>query len=310
MRWGTYRSRIDGEPHAALLVDGQLHALPGNEQLLDLVAEAPSALRAAADRAVSQPFEVVAADDCELLAPVPQPPCVRDFMAFENHYVDTRKGLGLAVEPIFYEQPCFYFQNPAAVIGPSGDVPRAPGTEAYDYELEVAAVITGRARDLTVGEAPAHVAGYMVLCDWSARDLQAKETVFGNGPVKGKDTATSLGPYLVTPDELEPYRAGRGFDLTMTAEVNGAEYSRGNWSSIYWSIPELLVFASRGTELRPGDVIGTGTVGTGCIMELAAVHGHERYPWLADGDEVRLRVDELGEIRGRIVPGAPAEPLR
>ena len=310
MRWGTYRSRIDGQPHAALLLDGKLHALPGDEQLLDLLEEAPGALRDAAERAVSRPFEVVAADDCELLAPVAQPPCVRDFMAFENHYVGTRKGLGLAVEPIFYEQPCFYFQNPAAVIDPCADVPLAPGTEAYDYELEVAAVVGGRASNLTVEAAQAHIAGYTMLCDWSARDLQAKETVFGNGPVKGKDTATSLGPYLVTPDGLEPYRVGRGFDLTMTAEVNGVEYSRGNWSSIYWSIPELLAFASRGTELRPGDVIGTGTVGTGCIMELAAVHGHERYPWLAAGDEVRLQVDELGEIRGRIVPGAPVEPLR
>jgi 2-keto-4-pentenoate hydratase/2-oxohepta-3-ene-1,7-dioic acid hydratase in catechol pathway len=310
MRWATYRSPSDGLPHAAVLLDGRLHALSPEEQLVDLLGDAPASLDEASDRARTRPFETVSVDEVELLAPVPVPPAVRDFMAFENHYVDTRKGLGLAVELLFYEQPCFYFQNPAAVIGPHADVPLAPGTEAYDFELEVAAVIGRPGRNLATDQASAHVAGYTILCDWSARDLQATETLFGNGPVKGKDTATSLGPYLVTPDELEPYRAARGFDLGMTAHVNGVEYSRGNWSSIYWSIPELLVYASRGTELRPGDVIGTGTVGSGCIMELSAEHGHERYPWLVAGDDVRLRVDQLGEIDGRIVAGAPVEALR
>jgi 2-keto-4-pentenoate hydratase/2-oxohepta-3-ene-1,7-dioic acid hydratase in catechol pathway len=114
---------------------------------------------------------------------------------------------------------------------------------------------------------------------------------------------------MVTPDELEPFRSGKGFDLEMTAFVNGEQYSRGNWNTIYWGIPQLLVYASRGTHLRPGDVIGTGTVGTGSIMELSATHDSERYPWLKTGDEVLLRVQELGEIEGTVIPASPVVPF-
>ena len=310
MRWATYRSPADGQEHAALVLDGLLHALPAGEPLIDLVADSGRSLKAASQRALRSPFEVVAEDDVRLLAPVPRPPSFRDFMAFENHYVNTRRGLGLAVEPVFYEQPCFYFSNPAAVIGPDADVPMAPGSAQFDFELEVGVVIGHAGANLAPDEAEAHIAGYTILCDWSARDLQATETSFGTGPAKGKDTATSLGPYMVTPDELQPFRRGRGFDLKMTAKVNGVPYSAGNWSSIYWDVPQLIAFASRGTELRSGDVVGTGTVDTGSIMELAAVHGSERYPWLLPGDEVVLEVEQLGTVRGRIKAGAEVIPLR
>lgn len=310
MRWATYRSPTDRREHAALLREGALHALPAEWQLIDVLDGSGPPLDVAAAWAVAAPFEVVDADAAELLAPIPRPPSVRDFMAFENHFRDTREGLGLQVEPLFYEQPSFYFTNPVAIIGPDEDVPLAPGTTEYDYELEVAAVIGRRGANLTVDDAQSHIAGYTIFCDWSARDLQAKDTVFGTGPGKGKDTATSLGPYLVTPDELEPFRTERGFDLSMTADVNGVRYTSGNWQTIYWSMAEMLVVASRGTELRPGDVVATGTVGTGCIMELGAVHGHDHYPWLVAGDEVRMSVDQLGEIVGRVVPGAAPTPLR
>src|SRR5690606_24827633 len=129
---------------------------------------------------------------------------------------------------------------------------------------------------------------YVLLCDWSARDLQAVEMAVQLGPAKGKDTATSLGPFLVTPDELEQYRAGDGYDLPLTASVNGRAYSAGSWKDLYWSFPQMLAYASRGTVLHPGDVIGSGTVGTGCILELSRVHGTEAYPWLEPGDRVRL----------------------
>lgn len=310
MRWATYRSEVDGRAHAAVLSDATLHALPEDIQLLDLLEGGCDSLVRAADLAISHPFEAVAAATAQLLAPIPRPPSVRDFMAFENHYVNTRRGLGLKVEPVFYKQPCFYFSNPAAVIGPEADVAMAPGTAQFDFELELAAVIGRPGRDLSHSEANEHIAGYTILCDWSARDLQAIETAFGTGPAKGKDTATSVGPFLVTADELEPFKSERGFDLAMTATVNGVPYSAGNWSTIHWSIPQLLSFASRGTELRAGDVIGTGTVGTGSIMELGAVHGHDRYPWLAVGDVVVLRVDQLGEIRARVVPGSQPLPLQ
>jgi 2-keto-4-pentenoate hydratase/2-oxohepta-3-ene-1,7-dioic acid hydratase in catechol pathway len=277
--------------------------------MIDLIGAGSGPLEQAATEALATPAEVVDPDLVELLAPVPRPPSVRDFMAFENHYVDTRRALDLKVEPVFYEQPCFYFSNPAAIVGPRTDVRAAPGTEQFDFELEIGVVIGRPGSDLPLAEAASHIAGYTILCDWSARDLQAKEGPFGTGPAKGKDTATTLGPWLVTPDELEPFRAKRGYDLQMSASVNGERYSAGNWSSIYWSILQLLVFASRGTELRTGDVIGTGTVGTGSILELSAVHGGDRYPWLAVGDQVRLAVARLGEIEATVLPAAPLQPL-
>lgn len=309
MRWATYVSAADGGEHAALLDGDSLHALPAGEALIDLLGDDGEALEAAATRALENPFEVVPETEADLLAPVPRPPSVRDFLAFENHYVNTRRGLGLKVEPVFYEQPSFYFSNPAAIVGPAAEIGMAPGTSEFDFELEIGIVIGMPGANLAPAEAARHIAGYTILCDWSARDLQAIETVFGTGPTKGKDTATSIGPYLVTPDELEPFRSERGFDLKMTATVNGEPYSEGNWSSIYWDVPQLLAFASRGTEIRTGDVIGTGTVGTGSIMELAAVHGSDRYPWLRDGDEVVLEVENLGTVRGRVAPAAEVVPL-
>lgn len=309
MRWATYVSERDGAPHAALLHDDALHALPSGVRLLDLLGDGERSLVEAADAALREPFEVVAADQATLLAPIPTPPSFRDFMAFENHYVNTRQGLSLKVEPVFYEQPCFYFSNPAAITGPDVDIPLAPGTEMYDFELEIGVVIGRPGRDIAPADAERHIAGYTILCDWSARDLQARETAFGTGPAKGKDTATSLGPYLVTPDELASRRTERGFDAAMTAYVNGVQYSAGNWSDIFWDVPQLLAFASRGTELRTGDVLGTGTVGTGSIMELAAVHGGERYPWLKAGDVVELEVEDLGRLRGRLVEGVAVHAL-
>lgn len=310
MRWATYRSMQDGRDHAALVEDGSLLALPADVPLVSLISGEGMPLEAAATWARTAPFEVVELGEAELRAPIPEPPSMRDFMTFENHYINTRTGLGLEVDPLFYEQPCFYFTNPAAAIGPNAHVTSAPGTEQFDFELEVAAVIGRRGSNLTLDDAEEHIAGYTMFCDWSARDLQALETPFGTGPAKGKDTATSVGPFLVTPDELEPFRSGNGFDLEMTAFVNGKQYSAGNWKTVYWSMAQLLVFASRGTELRPGDVIGTGTVGTGSIMELAAVHGGDQYPWLVPGDEVKLQVQELGEMIGRVIPAVPPAPFK
>jgi 2-keto-4-pentenoate hydratase/2-oxohepta-3-ene-1,7-dioic acid hydratase in catechol pathway len=146
--------------------------------------------------------------------------------------------------------------------------------------------------------------------DWSARDLQVREMKLSMGPVKGKDFATTLGPVMVTPDELEPYRMGRAYDLAMTASVNGKEYSRASLADIYWTFGEMLAYASRGTTLVPGDVIGSGTCGTGCILELSMVHGQEAYPWLQPGDEVVLEVEHLGRLANRVVEGRPLKPLR
>jgi 2-keto-4-pentenoate hydratase/2-oxohepta-3-ene-1,7-dioic acid hydratase in catechol pathway len=196
------------------------------------------------------------------------------------------------------------------VIGPDDDAPIAPGSSEMDYELEVAAVIGRGGSDLDPAAAESHIAGFCVMNDWSARDVQRREMKLSMGPVKGKDFATSLGPMLVTPDELESARSGRAYDLAMTATVNGKEYSRASLADIYWSFGEMIAYASRGAQVVPGDVIGSGTCGTGCILELSLVHGTDTYPWLQAGDVVELTVERLGTLRNRVVAGPPLRPLR
>jgi fumarylacetoacetate (FAA) hydrolase len=224
---------------------------------------------------------------------------IRDFYAFEQHVKTCRKHRGLDMLPQWYQVPVFYFSNPVCVVG-DGDPVRAPhGSSALDYELELACVIGKAARDLPADDsAMDYVAGFTIMNDWSARDIQRVEMAVGLGPSKSKDFATSLGPVLVPFDELRDcYRDGR-LHLEMTASVNAKEYSRGNAGSMYWTWPQILAHASRDTELRPGDVIGSGTVGTGCILELTpeAVGG-----WLKPGDVVELTVERLGTLRNTVV---------
>jgi 2-keto-4-pentenoate hydratase/2-oxohepta-3-ene-1,7-dioic acid hydratase in catechol pathway len=235
---------------------------------------------------------------------------VRDFYAFETHVRTYREANGQQMDPDWYELPVFYFQNPAAIRSARAEVPMPPGSVKYDFELEFAAVIGRVGANLTPEEAEAHIAGYLLFCDWSARDLQAREVRHSLGPVKAKDTATSLGPWLVTPDELAPRRSGNSFDLQMSASVNGRPYSKGNAEDLYWSFGQMISYASRGTRVQTGDVIASGTVGTGCILELSTVHGEDAYPWLAPGDEVRLEADLLGSITARITAAPPLHPLK
>jgi 2-keto-4-pentenoate hydratase/2-oxohepta-3-ene-1,7-dioic acid hydratase in catechol pathway len=291
------------------VVGEEVRLLPPGSTLLDLLQE-DGALEAAAGRATSGPAEVIALKAARLLAPVPRPPSVRDFYAFEQHVKTARQRRGLEMEPDWYELPVFYFTNPAAIFGPGDDIPAAPGSAELDFELEVAAVVGRAGSDLDPEEAEGHIAGFTVMNDWSARDLQRREMRLSLGPAKGKDFATSIGPVLVTPDELEPYRKGRAYDLAMTASVNGREYSRASWSDIFWSFGEMLAYASRGTTLRPGDVVGSGTCGTGCILELSLVHGSETYRWLQPGDEVTVEVEHIGRLTNRVVAGPDPKPLR
>lgn len=302
MRWCTYSTAETADPRAGLVLDGRIHGI--NARLIEVIGSRAASERAA-DRAHSDPAEVVALDGATLHAPIPVPPSIRDFMAFEEHVVTSSKALDLEVHPDWYEIPVFYFTNPAAVRGPNDDIEISPGSSAFDFELEIAAVIGVPGADIAEADAELHIAGYTIMCDWSARDLQDREMRLNLGPSKGKDSATSLGPVLVTPDELEPLRAGNAYDLAMTASVNGKPYSAGNFSTIYWPFPQLITHASRGTELRTGDVVASGTVGTGCILELSRTHGLDAFPWLVPGDVVELEIAKIGAIRATIQPGRP-----
>jgi fumarylacetoacetate (FAA) hydrolase len=217
-------------------------------------------------------------DEVVLRAPVLSPPAVRDFYAFEQHVRTALALRGREVPREWYEIPVFYFSNPAAIYGPEQEIPYPEGSEELDYELEVAAIIG----------ADGEIGGFTIMNDWSGRDLQRRELTVGLGPAKGKDFATSLGPVVVTPDELSDLR------LEMVARVNGEERSRGNLGDMYHSWEAILAHAALNTTLRPGDVLGSGTVGTGCILE----HGDGR--WLQPGDLIELEVEGIGVLRNRI----------
>ena len=221
-----------------------------------------------------------ALDEVDLRPPVLYPPSVRDFYAFEQHVKTARALRGLEVAQEWYEVPAFYFSNPAAIYGPEDEIPYPDGSNELDYELEAAVVI---GKDGQIG-------GFTIMNDWSARDLQRPEMKIGLGPSKGKDFATSLGPMVVTPDELGDLK------LEMVARVNGEERSRGNMGDMHHPWPKIVEHAARNTRLRAGDVLGSGTVGTGCILE----HGDGR--WLQPGDVVELEVEEIGVLRNVVGP--------
>jgi len=232
----------------------------------------------------------------QLRAPLPKPQSIRDFYAFEEHVKTARGRRGLEMIPEWYDVPVFYFTNHRAVIGPEDHVSIPVNCKKMDFELEIACIIGKEGKDIPVEEADDYILGYTILNDWSARDIQAHEVKVGLGPSKGKDFATSLGPCIVTKDEIEKFRTGKSYDLKMTAAVNGKVISSGNFSSIYYSVPELISHASKNVTLYPGDVIGSGTVGTGCILEL----GEEIHRWLEDGDVVELSITGLGTLRNTV----------
>jgi 2-keto-4-pentenoate hydratase/2-oxohepta-3-ene-1,7-dioic acid hydratase in catechol pathway len=305
VRWVTYLSPAAGAARPGLVSGGRVFGLRAGGQLVDLLGDDGEALQEASAAALGDPLDVVDFQAARLLAPIPQPPSVRDFMAFEAHVRNARGG---PVDPGWYELPVFYFSNPASIRGPRDHVAVPPLTTEFDYELEVAAVVGRPGGDLDESDAESYIAGYTIFCDWSSRDLQFREMTQRLGPAKGKDSATTLGPMLVTPDELAPFRGGNAYRLAMRAFVNGVEYSSGDMADIYWTFGQLLAYASRGTRLVPGDIIGSGTVGTGCILELSRLHGSARYPWLKVGDRVQMEIEQLGAIDCVIVdyPAGPS----
>ena len=230
--------------------------------------------------------------------PILGPSSLRDFYAFEGHVKTMWERRGGAVPEAWYRIPIFYFSNVSEIRGPDDPVWRPAASQELDYELEVAALIDTPVHDLTSERGEEAIGGYLIFNDWSARDLQREETTVRLGPAKGKDFASSIGPWLVTPDELAETRNGKGYDLEMSAAVNGVELSRGSWADARFSFGEMVARASADARLRPGDLIGSGTVGTGCLLEVK----DERFGrWLEPGDEVTLRVERLGALTTPIV---------
>ncbi len=240
--------------------------------------------------------------EVRLRTPVPDPPTIRDFYAFEQHVKAARARRGLGMIPEWYQIAVFYFTNTAALYGAEEPVPYPQHSHELDFELEIAAVIGREGKDIPAEEAPAYIAGYMVMNDWSARDLWRQEAPLNMGPAKGKDFATSLGPWLVTSDELEGRRIGSGkderYDLAMAGRINGDQLTNANFKDITYTFPQMIERASMGVRLRPGDILGSGTCGTGCILEL----GTERHRWLEPGDVVEMEIEHLGLLRNTIAP--------
>lgn len=249
----------------------------------------------------------VPVSEVELLAPVPHPRSCRDGYAFRQHVETARRNRGVPMIPEFDQYPVFYFTNHQAINGP-GDIYCMPDHfRQLDFELEVAIVIGKKGRNIRAADADHYIAGYTIMNDLSARQLQMEEMLLNLGPAKGKDFSTVLGPWLVTPDELEPFvintkegHTGKQYDLKMKCEVNGITVSEGNLSQMDWTFAELIERASYGVDLYPGEVIGSGTVGTGCFLELngtAKLNNPSHVPqWLKEGDTISLSVDQLGTL--------------
>jgi fumarylacetoacetate (FAA) hydrolase len=243
----------------------------------------------------------------ELIAPVPHPTSCRDGYAFRQHVAAARRNRKVDMIAEFDQYPVFYFTNHNAIQGP-GEIECMPDHfEKLDFELEVAIVIGKQGRNITAAEADNYIAGYMIMNDMSARTLQMEEMLLNLGPAKGKDFSTVIGPWLVTPDELEPYKTsakeghtGNAYDLSMTCSVNGVNVSSGNMADMDWTFAEIVERCAYGVDILPGDVIGSGTVGTGCFLELngTGLLNDPEYAtqWLQEGDMVEMEVAGLGRL--------------
>jgi fumarylacetoacetate (FAA) hydrolase len=289
MRFATI-STLRHTSQPALVMDEQVYTLPYPDMNAVLAAGAEVA-------ASKKSHEALSIDEVKFLSPL-KPNSLRDGYAFEQHVKTANKNRGRDVPQEWYEFPVFYFTNPNAIFGHEDVIPYPPYTNAMDYELEVAVVIGKGGININAEDAEQHIFGYTIFNDWSARDVQRKEMAVGLGPAKGKDFASALGPVIVTREALADKATGRPgvFDLSMAARVNGVEMSRGNFKDMHWSFGEIIARASDCTMLYPGDVIGSGTVGTGCLLELTKFQG----PWLKEGDVVELEIERIGVLRNTV----------
>lgn len=299
------RWQHDGETHSGFVAGGRCHTLPpGRDVQWLLAAGLDETLLLAAETLGSGPSVPLA--KVQLLAPL-DPATLRDFVAFEEHVEGVRKSIdGVAgVVPEWYEAPTFYFTNPHTVTGTGAVIGIPAGCTDLDFETEVAAVV-GRVpgsdgRNLDAESAHRHIFGYTVLNDWSARDLQRREMKVSLGPCKGKDFANTLGPWIVTADEFEDRHDADGFlQIAMSVEVNGEPMGQDLLSNMGWPFAELVAYASQDSVVRPGDVLGSGTCGSGCLAELWGRNGTQTPPPLTTGDVVRMTVEGIGTIENTV----------
>jgi fumarylacetoacetate (FAA) hydrolase len=313
----------DGHDQLAIYVDGylynteQLHPeLPSSMGMFlnywdDYYPIALSCHKAITDKRTSA-TQGIPAEGVTFLAPVPFPSSCRDGYAFRQHVEAARRNRGVGMIPEFDQYPIFYFTNHHSIQGP-GTVSCMPDHfEKLDFELEAAIVVCRPGRNIRADEADEYIGGLMIMNDVSARRLQMEEMLLNLGPAKGKDFATVIGPWLVTLDELEPFEtlpkeghSGKNWNLPMTCKVNGIQVSAGNLGDMEWTFAEIIERASYGVNLFPGDVIGSGTVGTGCFLELNGTgklnDPNYQEQWLNEGDEVVCEIDQLGELKNIIV---------
>lgn len=313
----------DGYERLAICHEGYLYDLeslhpdlPNNMSvLLNFWEEYLPALKSVNQSVVNgdiKPSLAMSINDLKILAPVPHPTSCRDGYAFRQHVAAARRNRKVDMVPEFDQYPIFYFTNHHSIQGP-GKIRCMPDHfEKLDFELEVAVVISKIGRNITAEEADDYIAGYMIMNDMSARRLQMEEMLLNLGPAKGKDFSTVIGPWLVTPDELEPYKVpakeghvGNNYNLTMKCSVNGVQVSLGNMADMDWTFAEIIERCAYGATIFPGDVIGSGTVGTGCFLELNGTgklnDPNYQEQWLKEGDVVEMEIDGLGKLVNTIV---------
>ncbi len=310
MKWVTYDA--GNGARAGIVHGGTVRGLRSGVSVLSIVQAGEHVMAEAGESARHAPDEVRSLEEVRLLPPIPRPPSVRDGLCFLDHLRGCYRAIGRGDElhPVWSQIPAFYFTNADAIFAPHDDVPLAPGTQMFDLELEVGAVIGRGGRDLHPATAEQHIVGYTLFNDWTARDHQLRDLALGIGMGKSKDSATTLGPALVTVDELEDYRSDGRISIELTAEVNGKELTRGTLDQMDWTFGELIAFISRGVDLAPGDVIGSGTVPGGCLLEHVDTADIADFSgWLQPGDVVTLKGEGLGETRQSIVEGVDVIPL-
>jgi len=311
--------KTEDSEHLGVFVNGHIYNLNSCDKVLpdemnaflqggDALMERAKKIDAQIKSGAIEPKEEVF---YELLAPVPHPTSCRDGYAFRQHVAAARRNRKVDMIAEFDQYPIFYFTNHNAIQGP-GDIECMPDHfQKLDFELEVAIVIGKKGRNITASEADEYIAGYMIMNDMSARTLQMEEMLLNLGPAKGKDFSTVIGPWLVTPDELESYKTapkeghtGATYNLEMACIVNGVEVSKGNMADMDWTFAEIVERCAYGVDILPGDVIGSGTVGTGCFLELngTGLLNDPAYPvqWLKDGDVVEMKITGLGILNNII----------